>query len=53
MVTDKKTEQINVKLSPTLKSELAKTAAKYHWSISQTACMILEQFYRDKNDIRL
>lgn len=53
MEYEKKTEQINVKITPTLKNDLKDTAQKYHWTLSQTAYMILEQFYKDQKDIRL
>ena len=53
MEYEKKTEQINVKITPTLKKDLKDTAQKYHWTLSQTAYMILEQFYKDQKDIRL
>lgn len=52
-MAEKKSEQINVKITPSLKTDLQATAEKYHWTVSQTANIILEQFFRDQKEIRL
>lgn len=49
----KRTKQICVRVSEETYNNIKATAEKQRWTIAQTTNIILEQFYKDKNEIRI
>lgn len=48
----KKTEQLNIRITPELKEKIQAIASEHRWTLSQTAAIILEQFCNSEEERR-